>query len=247
MVNKRCIGISLQYRTVAAPRRSVQYSKRNWSAELLVDQLIATSTGTSKKLMSWSAAEQSVLAGDTKEVISCSVGKLGLRIRIWSHRIWPRDPYLFEPKYKKVHRGLTFRHLTVIRLSKNCKGTPATLYHRLCWPTLPMWWMIAKNFATIAKRYFSTLKEPRNRFHGINSASLCSLGGRYDNPIPTRFLVPVNCSKSTDQLNQSDQTYPIYMYYFLSLFIKLLEMKYITYPVTWCKPAKGQGPRSTCW
>ena len=26
-------------------------------------------------------------------------------------------------------------------------------------------------------------KEPRNRFQGINSASLCSLAGRYDNPI----------------------------------------------------------------
>ncbi len=30
--------------------------------------------------------------------------------------------------------------------------------------------------------------EPRNRFQGMNSASLCSLAGRYDNPIPPRFL-----------------------------------------------------------
>ncbi len=36
--------------------------------------------------------------------------------------------------------------------------------------------------------YFQTFKEPRNRFQGIDSASLCSLAGRYDNPIPTRFL-----------------------------------------------------------
>jgi hypothetical protein len=34
---------------------------------------------------------------------------------------------------------------------------------------------------------------PRNRFQGMNSASLCSLAGRYDNPIPTRFLAPIEC------------------------------------------------------
>jgi hypothetical protein len=37
--------------------------------------------------------------------------------------------------------------------------------------------------------------EPRNRFQGINSGSLCSLAGRYDNPIPTRFLSPKDCLK----------------------------------------------------
>jgi hypothetical protein len=31
---------------------------------------------------------------------------------------------------------------------------------------------------------------PRNE-----SASLCSLAGRYDNPIPTRFLDPIDCLK----------------------------------------------------
>ncbi len=36
---------------------------------------------------------------------------------------------------------------------------------------------------------------PRNRFQGTNSASLCSLAGRYDNPIPTRFLAPIECLK----------------------------------------------------
>jgi hypothetical protein len=34
--------------------------------------------------------------------------------------------------------------------------------------------------------------EPRNRFQGMNSAILCS---RYDNPIPPRFLPPIDCSK----------------------------------------------------
>ncbi len=42
---------------------------------------------------------------------------------------------------------------------------------------------------------FKTFKEPKNRFQGINSASLCSLAGRYDNPIPTRFLAPIDCLK----------------------------------------------------
>ncbi len=35
----------------------------------------------------------------------------------------------------------------------------------------------------------------RNRFPGINSASLCSLAGPYDNPIHTQFLGPIDCSK----------------------------------------------------
>jgi hypothetical protein len=29
----------------------------------------------------------------------------------------------------------------------------------------------------------------------MDSASLCSLAGRYDNPIPTRCLAPIDCSK----------------------------------------------------
>ncbi len=43
--------------------------------------------------------------------------------------------------------------------------------------------------------YFWTFMEPRNRFHGTNSASLWSLAGRYDNPIPTRFPAPIDCLK----------------------------------------------------
>ncbi len=43
--------------------------------------------------------------------------------------------------------------------------------------------------------YFQTFMEPRNRFQGMNSASLCSLVGRYDNPIPPRFLAPIDSLK----------------------------------------------------
>ncbi len=35
----------------------------------------------------------------------------------------------------------------------------------------------------------------RNWFQGMNSGSLCSLAGRYDNPIPPRFLAPIDFLK----------------------------------------------------
>jgi hypothetical protein len=44
-------------------------------------------------------------------------------------------------------------------------------------------------------RIFKCFMDPMNRFQGIKSASLCSLAGRYDNPIPTRFLAPIDCLK----------------------------------------------------
>ncbi len=47
---------------------------------------------------------------------------------------------------------------------------------------------------------FLNFEEPRNRFQGIDSPSQCSLAGRYDNPLPTRFLSPVDCSKIPAQL-----------------------------------------------
>jgi hypothetical protein len=37
-------------------------------------------------------------------------------------------------------------------------------------------------------------QKTRNRFKRIDSASLCSLASRYDNPIPTRLLAPIDCS-----------------------------------------------------
>jgi hypothetical protein len=43
--------------------------------------------------------------------------------------------------------------------------------------------------------FLKTFKEPRNRFQGIDSASLCSLAGQYDKPIPTRFLALIDVLK----------------------------------------------------
>jgi hypothetical protein len=56
--------------------------------------------------------------------------------------------------------------------------------------------------------YFKTFMEPRNRFQGINSASLCSLAGRYFNPIPTRFLAPIDCLKIPAQIYEILSLFP---------------------------------------
>jgi hypothetical protein len=47
---------------------------------------------------------------------------------------------------------------------------------------------------------------PRNRFQGMNSASLCSLAGRYDNPLPLRFLAPIDSLKITALTGGCDNT-----------------------------------------
>ncbi len=58
--------------------------------------------------------------------------------------------------------------------------------------------------AKILRRYFNIFKEAKNRFHGIDSGSLCSL--RSDTyPIPTRFLAPIDCSKIRALLYLFDQ------------------------------------------
>ncbi len=50
-------------------------------------------------------------------------------------------------------------------------------------------------FYSVQSLTFKTFMKPRNRFQGIISAILCSLEGRYDNPIPTRFLASIDCLK----------------------------------------------------
>jgi hypothetical protein len=37
------------------------------------------------------------------------------------------------------------------------------------------------------------------QFNVYTCCSLCSLACRYDNPIPTRLLTPIDCSKTTEQ------------------------------------------------
>jgi hypothetical protein len=52
---------------------------------------------------------------------------------------------------------------------------------------------------------FLTFMGPRKRFQGIDSASLCSLAGRYDNTIPTRFLAPIDYTKIPAQVVAEEQ------------------------------------------
>jgi hypothetical protein len=49
--------------------------------------------------------------------------------------------------------------------------------------------------AEVLAPYFYTFMEPRNRFQRMNSASLYSLAGRYENPIPPRCLAPIDFLK----------------------------------------------------
>jgi hypothetical protein len=44
-----------------------------------------------------------------------------------------------------------------------------------------------------ARQSPETYKEPRDPLKGTNSASLCSLAGRYDYTIPNQFLAPIEC------------------------------------------------------
>ncbi len=76
-------------------------------------------------------------------------------------------------------------------------------------------------------RHFWTFMEPRNRFQGMNSASLCSLVGRYDNPIPTRFLAPIDCLKIPALGTRVAILYSVYSQTFFKFRRRLLLMFYL--------------------
>ncbi len=52
-------------------------------------------------------------------------------------------------------------------------------------------------------RIFKLLRRPRSDSKGPIFGRLCSLAGRYDNPIPTRLLAPVDCLKIPAQFGAS--------------------------------------------
>ncbi len=56
----------------------------------------------------------------------------------------------------------------------------------------------------IFENWARTFKEPKNRFQGTNSY----LAGRYDNPIPTRFLAPIDCFKIPALAGRYDNPIP---------------------------------------
>ncbi len=47
---------------------------------------------------------------------------------------------------------------------------------------------------------------PQNWFQGMNSASLCSLAGRYENPIPPRSLAPIGFLKNSSSVDTIQYT-----------------------------------------
>jgi hypothetical protein len=69
-------------------------------------------------------------------------------------------------------------------------------------------------------RIFKRLFEPKSRFQGMNSASLCCLAGRYDNTIPTRFLAPIDSLKiSLCPSTQKEASDAVRSYLFLLVFL----------------------------
>jgi hypothetical protein len=57
----------------------------------------------------------------------------------------------------------------------------------------------AQCYAANAGPVFLNVYGAQESIQGMNSASLCSLAGRYDNPIPTRLLAPIFCLKISAQ------------------------------------------------
>jgi hypothetical protein len=77
--------------------------------------------------------------------------------------------------------------------------------------------------------YFKTFMEPRNRFQGMNSASLCSLAGRYDNPIPTRFLAPTDTYRLAESIprNLFLGSLNVYKYGLWTLSYSIINFQYV--------------------
>ncbi len=80
---------------------------------------------------------------------------------------------------------------------------------------------------------------PRNRFQGMNSASLCSLAGRYNSPIPTRCLAPIDFLKIPALESKKLVILPFLMavFVFLNFFI-CKQSKNLTH-TKWISGEKG--------
>ncbi len=61
----------------------------------------------------------------------------------------------------------------------------------------------------------SAFKKPKNRFQGTDSARLCSLAGRYDIAIPTRFLALQRLLKIPAQGVHGSDFLPLHGKYFI--------------------------------
>jgi hypothetical protein len=101
-----------------------------------------------------------------------------------------------EPKMHKEETWARIGDFYNLKWVRSCCQT--TVYG---WKVSQSWanppWRIATGLRTCTSRggIFKRFMEPRNRFQGMNFASLCILAGRYNIPIPTRFLAPIDCLK----------------------------------------------------
>ncbi len=89
---------------------------------------------------------------------------------------WSRNLVLIKSREKEIERG---RGLRANGDKKNRSGVNSST------GCLLKGWLVL-----VLSPYFKRLWSPG--IQGMNSASLCSLPGRYDNPIPPRFLAPIH-------------------------------------------------------
>ncbi len=100
-------------------------------------------------------------------------------------------------------------HSSVLEFQKNLYGGQEPSRNRVVEPagrynnSVPTRFLACIVLKFHRARIFQLLGSPKNRFQGINSASLCNLTGRYDNLIPTRFLAPVDCLKIPAQFSSA--------------------------------------------
>jgi hypothetical protein len=110
-----------------------------------------------------------------------------------------RKPMKLSVNKKCAYFLILVMHLKVPHILEGCvqensssSFMPVFVYQTVCY-------LLVTNVALYRDGIFKLL-EPRNRFQGIGSAGLCSLAGRYGNPIPTWFLATIDCSKFPAQL-----------------------------------------------
>jgi hypothetical protein len=110
---------------------------------------------------------------------------------------WPGRYMRMDSGHPLTTQSVRFHSLsgTISVRLQECYGLlPARPGYMACW--VESLCVLASGVDTLyTEPEFLTFMEPRNRFQGTNSASLCGLAGRYDNPIPTRFLAPIDFLK----------------------------------------------------
>ncbi len=132
--------------------------------------------------------------------------------------------------YQKQNYGNQQKNLQILKFSPNkCQDSET---FPLILKQLPLFGFMRNFHVSLIKcreclGIFKLLRRP-----GIDSDSLCRLAGRYDNPIPTRFLAPIDCSKIPAQIPNPDPlTYSKHCSTFSAYQSKLVDSADL-YPLT---------------